>query len=100
MTRRLEGVEMARQEMGRLGDAVARDPELRAELERAKTVEEMIATAGAAGYVFTVEDLREESLVREHELTEAQLDTVAGGGNVFAIWLTVGHFSVRDGSRS
>jgi predicted ribosomally synthesized peptide with nif11-like leader len=72
-------VDMARQEIGRLGEAMARDPELRAKLQQAKDVDAVIATARAAGYAFTAEELSEEARTHKQELTEEQLERVAGG---------------------
>jgi predicted ribosomally synthesized peptide with nif11-like leader len=70
---------MAKQEIGRLVEALASNPELRAKLEQSKNEDEMIATARAAGYTFTAEELRQEVQARKQVLTEEQLERVAGG---------------------
>jgi predicted ribosomally synthesized peptide with nif11-like leader len=72
---------MAKTDIGRLGEALARDPGLKAKLEQAKTLDEMIAIARAAGYSFTAEELKEEALAHKKELTDAELERVAGGLN-------------------
>lgn len=70
---------MPKQEIGRLGEALARDPELRAKLEQAKDVASVIAAAREAGYGFTVDELREAFRSHTAELSEEQLERVAGG---------------------
>jgi predicted ribosomally synthesized peptide with nif11-like leader len=86
---------MAKQEVGRLVEALARDPELRAKLEQSTTEDEMIATARAAGYTFTVAELREAVQARMRELTEAQLERVAGGAHPGGVNVALGDGSVR-----
>jgi predicted ribosomally synthesized peptide with nif11-like leader len=78
---------MATQEIGRFVADVARDPELRARLEQAKTVDEVVATARKEGYSFTPEELQEEVLARMRELTEEELERVSGGGGAGALWV-------------
>jgi predicted ribosomally synthesized peptide with nif11-like leader len=91
---------MAKQEIRRLVEALARDAELRAKLEQAKTEGEMIAAARAAGYTFTVEELREEVRARSQVLTEAQLERVVGGhpGGLNAVFAdgSVRFFAIVD----
>jgi predicted ribosomally synthesized peptide with nif11-like leader len=89
-------VVMARQGIDRLREVLAHDLELRAKLEVAKSVDELIAVARGAGYEFTAEELREAARGQStQELTDAELGRVAGGGNVYAIWLTTGFFEIK-----
>jgi predicted ribosomally synthesized peptide with nif11-like leader len=82
---------MAKQEIIRLNEALNRDTELRGTLEKAKDVDQMIAVARKSGYEFTKDELREAFQSKPVQMSEEQLQRVAGGSLNFTF--TGGVFS-------
>lgn len=61
--------------------------------ENAKTPGDVVSLAGQEGFSFTVDDLVDalEDTLKNRELTDAELDAVAGGGPA-AGWTKVGEY--------
>ena len=66
--------------------------------ENAKTPGDVVSLAGQEGFSFTVDDLVDalEDALKNRELTEAELDAVAGGGSVNSVAYRDGQFWVKD----
>ena len=69
---------MAREQLDALRQASHDDPELRAALEAAGSVQEWVAIANARGFAVVIEDLPQQE-GGEREISDAELEAATGG---------------------
>jgi predicted ribosomally synthesized peptide with nif11-like leader len=90
---------MSKEGIGRLREALARDPLLRSRLEEARTLEAVVALAREAGCAITIEELSAAFPSQGTELSKQQLESIAGGSGRRVIFLDGGfQGGVRVGS--
>jgi predicted ribosomally synthesized peptide with nif11-like leader len=75
---------MAKQEISRLNETLNHDVALRERLQATTNADQMVRVARAAGYDFTVDELKEAMRSQPVPMTEDQLQRVAGGSLNFA----------------
>lgn len=77
---------MSKAELERFSKDVKASPKLQDELKKAGTNEQaVVSIANAKGYDFSVADLKAAAEAKKGELSEEQLQKVAGGGEVYAV---------------